>query len=121
MRKFEFSGSSDDCVDIDGTRNDEPDDGHVSSTRRSVGFRLTYFADSMNRQAGLESGLIVVATYSPLGDGCWCFGVQPLAEDVPMPEDWIVRIRAASNTYSPILSIECPDDVRLSPHVPGQR
>jgi hypothetical protein len=120
LRKIEFSGSSDDCVNIEGTQGSEPDDAHVSHTRRSVGLRLTYFEDDHARATGAESGLIVVATYSPLGNGCWCFGVQPLDEDVDMPSDWIFRVRADYNTYSPILSIECPDDVVLSRYDPGK-
>jgi hypothetical protein len=121
LRKIEFSGSSDDCVNIEGSRLVEPDDGHVSHTRRTVAFSLTYFEDEAARKAGNNSGLLVLASYSLLGDGCWSMGIQPLGEDIAMPGDWIIRTRAASNTYSPILSIECPDDVVLNRFEPGSR
>ena len=50
---------------------------------------------------------------------CWSFAPALIEEGFPIPEDWIVMSRSGgvplwkNGAYSMLLTIECPDDVRV--------
>lgn len=52
--------------------------------------------------------VVVVTAQYGIREGVWTIGVEPLDEDKPMPK---MSIEMAKNGYSPLLVIECSDNV----------
>jgi len=105
-RTLQFYGASDDLFEIEGTRAGEPDE--IGCFERIAAVKV----------ANDHAGLFVAALYNPPKrpdglPGCWTIGICPLEEDVPLP-DWPMRWELASNGYSTKLTLEAPDDVRVS-------
>lgn len=109
MRILTFSGSSDDIFCFEEKRGgDETYAGSDDIAAYKV--------------ANDHGGLIVVGAYSPklAGNGCWAVGVTLLDEDIKLP-DWPMRFGSAQNGYSALLTIETPDDVRVTPLHRGEK
>lgn len=99
--KVYFSGSSDDCIEIEGA--------HVNE------FNAFERPGWIKAQTPNGDGLIVYAHYAPEGcpDGTWVLGVTLLAEDHQLPS-WPITFWTAENGYSPVLIIDMPENVEIS-------
>ena len=109
MRTLKFSGSSDDVFQYEEDRGGDE--------AYAYGDDIAAYKVSTD-----HGGLIVVGAYSPkaAGNGCWAVGVLPLEEDIQIPA-WPLRIGMAENGYSALLTIEAPDDVRVTPLARGEK
>ena len=92
-KTLEFSGYSDDTFGEfhSGIDHDDCANGSLRI------FRVTFG----------RSGLLVTGQYGVLPDGVWMVGIGQLAEGVAIP-DW--PMRWTNEPYSPVLSIEVPED-----------
>lgn len=99
MQTIRFRGHSDDIIYVEcaGKENEYAARRHEGSP-----YAGTFSVEKV----------LVTAFYSPLGTGCWGFGISPTAEGVPFP-NWSVRFAPDGNGYGSVLLIECPDDVRV--------
>lgn len=96
-KKLKFYGASDDLFEIEGTSLGEPDE---------IGcYSRTPIVKVCNDLAGLQ----VIAHYV----GVWSIGIAPLDEDIPLP-GWPMEWRLSGLGYSTELTLEVPDDVRVS-------
>jgi len=97
-KKLTFTGHSDDlfCVSI----NDQPHEEIDCFSQKAI-----YILEA-------ESGtILVIGKYSY--DGTWLIGIMQVGEECPIP-DWKMEIKANPDcSYSPLLIIECPDDIKV--------
>ena len=104
-REVVFYGASDDLFEIRGSVGDEPDE--IGCFHVPVEVTITSVT---------EGELSVVGIYSPTKSGCWCIGIMPVDEDIPIPS-WPVSIALneirPGQGYSTELAIIIPDDAKL--------
>jgi len=110
MKQLRFEGFSDDTFGDSTTGMDHDN----CANGRPIVFRAT---------SG-NYGLFVFGTYDCQRHifpdslpGCWMIGIQQINEDVPIP-DWNIRFENSTRNrsgcgYSPILTIDAPDDVKI--------
>lgn len=95
-RTLKFYGASDDLLEIDGTRGEEPDEIGAYDGPRTVKVYDRF-----------GNCLLVTALYSPASNGCWMIGISQADEDQPLPT-W--PMTWAATGYTTTLTIEVPDD-----------
>lgn len=100
MQTIKFVGYSDDIIYVE--------------TAKGKDEYSAQFDDSGTYGGTFNVGkLLVTAFYSPVGTGCWGFGISPVDEGVPIP-DWPVRFKLhPKKKYTVVLEIDCPDDERV--------
>jgi len=100
MKRYEFSGNSDDTF---GEYNITNIDRDNCASEAPISFLI---------QSG-EDHMVVVGHYWIHPDaGCWTIGITPLDEDVNIP-NWPVSFTLSDNGYSPTMAVEVPDDAVL--------
>lgn len=107
MRLLKFLGHSDDIF-------------QWGEDEKAVGGDEAYSVDNIHAFLVVDEkgeGFYVCATYAPkvLPCACWCIGIAPLGEDIPLP-CWDIRYEAGlRGYYTPILVVSAPDDVTIAP------
>ena len=98
MKTISIAGSSDDIVYVLCNQQDEQ---YVNPATIELSSEKT------------GESMIVYVSYAPTKkeNYCWMIGVQPADEDVEIP-DWKQQFKLDVNGYSPILSLEVPDDTK---------
>jgi hypothetical protein len=102
-RQIRIYGHSDDLMELEGTRpkEGEPDEFGIGKDNRAA----------VLISSPTEGAMKVVADYSHRGDkgAAWLIGIELVDEDVLLP-DWPMSWSTHSRGYSPLLTIELPDD-----------
>lgn len=95
MQTAIFYGASDDLIEIEGVKGGD-EFGIFAKEKYVAAFNL-------------GGKMRVHAIY----DGCWCFAVGQVDEDIPLP-DWPIRLKwPGGRGYSTRLEIDVPDDVKV--------
>lgn len=104
MKKYIFSGRSDDTF---GEYETSKDDYDNCASGEPIKFEL---------KDANGFGFFVAGQYSPNGSGCWSIAVEPIDED--KYPDWEIKFVSPSDhnpcPYTMLLSIEAPDDAILT-------
>ena len=102
-RRFMMLSPSDDLFPIIGTTDSEPDEEGC------------FDRPAVAKVESSEGVLCVVGMYAPEGVGhCWCIGLMPIGEGVPIPE-WPMEWKLSGDCeYSAALTITAPDDAVVS-------
>lgn len=96
MKKFIFTGQSDDTVIEEVTGLDHDD--YASNS-----IRVFEVSDEKNK-------IWVTAQYSPENTpGCWAIGIQT-DDNNPVPDDWKLYFVQGEIPYSPSLCVEIPSN-----------
>jgi len=105
MQTAVFYGASDDLIEVEGVKGADEFGAYVGG---AAGIHATF---------NVGGKLRVHAIY----DGCWCFAVGQVDEDIALP-DWPLRIGMQPGTpYSTRLEIKVPDDVKIFREREGDR
>ena len=102
MPKLIFEGHSDDTF---GEYNHTKDDYDCCGSGAMIVFSVTDESEGLN-----VVGQYANASWPDECPACWMIGVQPIEEDVPIP-NWPMRFETAKNGYSPRLVIDAPSGV----------
>ena len=106
MPKLVFQGHSDDTFGEYAYTNDDYD-------CCASGALIVYSVKAPDGE-----GLNVVGQYSGKGwpndcPACWLIGVQQVDEGMAIP-NWPMRFEMAESGYSPVLTIDAPDGVKVT-------
>jgi hypothetical protein len=108
-RTLQFYGASDDLFEIEGTIPGEPDEIDCWLGNKGVNAAVEIRDENGH-------GLRVTAMYAAF-EAVWNIGVEPLDEDVPIP-DWPMKISLSDRGYSTLLAMEVPDTVVVTQKLP---
>lgn len=92
MRTLKFYGCSDDLFEIEGTKRGEPDEIGEGAVEVVYG----------------DAGVRVWAIYAHGETATWMIGIEPLDEDIPIP-DWPIRMSLGGRGYSAEIAMDVPD------------
>ncbi|EBR5151925.1 hypothetical protein B5W64_20535 [Salmonella enterica] len=95
MKELRFYGASDDLLECEGAIREE-----VGCYREPGNYHL---------KSG-DGEMLVVGFY--MDSGLWSIGVCQVIEDSPLPT-WPISYSVYENGYSPMLTIQVPDDIEL--------
>ncbi|MEG2665143.1 MAG: hypothetical protein RSE33_20415 [Hafnia sp.] len=95
MKELRFYGASDDLFECEGAIREE-----IGCFNRPGIYHLK----------SAEGEMQVVGYY--LDSGLWSVGISQISEDVPLPA-WPVQYQVHESGYSPLLTIQVPDDTAL--------
>jgi hypothetical protein len=97
MQTLKMYGASDDLIECEGVHGTEE-------------FNVCAETGQAHATFLLGNALRIHAIY----DGCWCFAVGLIDEDIPLP-DWPIRILNSTKcSYSVALEIDVPDGTLLA-------
>ncbi len=98
MKTLIFSGVSDNLLEIEG------DEWAEFSANGRTAVKLV--SD--------EGQMIITAIYAHklVNAGVWNIGIAPVDEGVSIPP-WNFECHLAESGYSPVLTVDCPDDTRI--------
>lgn len=96
-KTLRFFGASDDLFEVTGAITEE------------IG---CFSKPGVYHLKSAEGELLVIALYGVGNIACWTIGVCQVDEGVPVPE-WPVMYSMHDSGYSPLLTLEVPDDTRL--------
>lgn len=106
MRTLKFYGCSDDLFEIEGTKAGEPDE--IGCFEKPAAVNVVYG----------EAGVRVWAVYARGETGTWMIGIEPLDEDIPVP-DWPIRMGLSDGGYSTEIAMDVPDGATVSQVFPA--
>ncbi|HBL5329214.1 TPA: hypothetical protein LR339_000952 [Enterobacter hormaechei] len=95
MKELRFYGASDDLFECEGAIREEID---------------CFNKPGIYHLKSADGEMQVVGYY--LDSGLWSVGISQIAEDVPLPA-WPVQYQVHERGYSPMLTIQAPDDITL--------
>lgn len=95
MKELRFYGASDDIFECEGAIREEID---------------CFNKPGIYHLKSADGEMQVVGYY--LDSGLWSVGISQIAEDVPLPA-WPVQYQVHERGYSPMLTIQAPDDITL--------
>lgn len=95
MKELRFYGASDDLFECEG------------AIREEIG---CFNKPGIYHLKSAEGEMQVVGYY--LDSGLWSVGISQISEDVPLPA-WPVQYQVYESGYSPLLTIQVPDDTTL--------
>lgn len=95
MNELRFYGASDDLFECEGAIREE-----IGCFNKLGIYHLK----------SADGEMQVVGYY--LDSGLWSVGISQIAEDVPLPA-WPVQYQVHERGYSPLLTIQVPDDITL--------
>lgn len=95
MKELRFYGASDDLFECEG------------AIREEIG---CFNKPGIYHLKSSDGEMQVVGYY--LDSGLWSVGISQIAEDVPLPA-WPVQYQVHDRGYSPLLTIQTPDDITL--------